>query len=111
MHYIEIETCLQLMQLILRYTNQALHFSISICTTMCFVFFFFFQAEDGIRDLTVTGVQTCALPILPARTCTANLLNRPQFFQSCLLHSIHRLVIRSSLTSRSAKSVASNALI
>src|SRR2546430_4550852 len=29
---------------------------------MCF--FFFFQAEDGIRDLTVTGVQTCALPIL-----------------------------------------------
>src|SRR5256886_7835000 len=28
--------------------------------------FFFFQAEDGIRDLTVTGVQTCALPILRA---------------------------------------------
>src|SRR5256886_6729032 len=29
-----------------------------------FYLFFFFQAEDGIRDLTVTGVQTCALPIL-----------------------------------------------
>src|SRR3712207_6041111 len=29
------------------------------------VFFFFFQAEDGIRDIGVTGVQTCALPILP----------------------------------------------
>src|SRR5207237_6543034 len=28
------------------------------------VFFFFFQAEDGIRDSSVTGVQTCALPIL-----------------------------------------------
>src|SRR5437016_8255571 len=28
-----------------------------------FVFFFFFQAEDGIRDWSVTGVQTCALPI------------------------------------------------
>src|SRR5438309_3254852 len=28
-----------------------------------FCFFFFFQAEDGIRDGTVTGVQTCALPI------------------------------------------------
>src|SRR2546421_3607986 len=28
------------------------------------VLFFFFQAEDGIRDLIVTGVQTCALPIL-----------------------------------------------
>src|SRR5437773_10952261 len=27
------------------------------------VFFFFFQAEDGIRDRDVTGVQTCALPI------------------------------------------------
>src|SRR2546422_7099645 len=26
--------------------------------------FFFFQAEDGIRDVAVTGVQTCALPIL-----------------------------------------------
>src|SRR2546422_6230040 len=30
----------------------------------CVVFFFFFQAEDGIRDVAVTGVQTCALPIL-----------------------------------------------
>src|SRR2546429_5465939 len=28
--------------------------------------FFFFQAEDGIRDVAVTGVQTCALPILQA---------------------------------------------
>src|SRR5207249_9036497 len=32
---------------------------------LCFYlfFFFFFQAEDGIRDRNVTGVQTCALPI------------------------------------------------
>src|SRR5206468_6239440 len=30
----------------------------------CCLSFFFFQAEDGIRDLIVTGVQTCALPIL-----------------------------------------------
>src|SRR2546422_11172282 len=30
---------------------------------MCQCFFFFFQAEDGIRDVAVTGVQTCALPI------------------------------------------------
>ena len=30
---------------------------------MCIWFFFFFQAEDGIRDRLVTGVQTCALPI------------------------------------------------
>src|SRR2546421_6588751 len=33
---------------------------------MCSLVFFFFQAEDGIRDLIVTGVQTCALPIYPA---------------------------------------------
>src|SRR5690606_12024843 len=31
----------------------------------CCLFFFFFQAEDGIRDFHVTGVQTCALPIMP----------------------------------------------
>src|SRR3989441_9000123 len=31
--------------------------------TYSYVFFFFFQAEDGIRDKLVTGVQTCALPI------------------------------------------------
>src|SRR5687768_17637059 len=36
--------------------------------TFSFIFFsfFFFQAEDGIRDVAVTGVQTCALPILAA---------------------------------------------
>src|SRR2546421_6237794 len=33
-----------------------------VCTVFCYIFFFF-QAEDGIRDLIVTGVQTCALPI------------------------------------------------
>src|SRR2546425_4019456 len=32
------------------------------------VFFFFFQAEDGIRDKLVTGVQTCALPIFASST-------------------------------------------
>src|SRR5690625_7325029 len=41
----------------------------------CFVLFFFFQAEDGIRDGHVTGVQTCALPIsaagVPFRTAYA----------------------------------------
>src|SRR6266496_4949741 len=36
---------------------------------MLFCFFFFFQAEDGIRDLYVTGVQTCALPISRAFRC------------------------------------------
>src|SRR2546429_6867144 len=32
--------------------------------TGCVLAIFFFQAEDGIRDVAVTGVQTCALPIL-----------------------------------------------
>src|SRR2546430_12451771 len=35
--------------------------------SICTVDTFFFQAEDGIRDLTVTGVQTCALPISTGR--------------------------------------------
>src|SRR3712207_2645709 len=35
-----------------------------VCLLYCYCcFFFFFQAEDGIRDIGVTGVQTCALPI------------------------------------------------
>src|SRR2546430_10519794 len=35
---------------------------------------FFFQAEDGIRDLTVTGVQTCALPICAGRAAGEDLV-------------------------------------
>src|SRR2546427_981605 len=48
-------------------------------TYFCSFFFFFFQAEDGIRDLTVTGVQTCALPICRAAISRSevNLIHRP----------------------------------
>src|SRR3712207_8876287 len=43
------------------------------CVCICF----FFQAEDGIRDIGVTGVQTCALPILDELACVvAPLLSR-----------------------------------
>src|SRR5215469_8370316 len=35
----------------------------TVALSMVAQVFFFFQAEDGIRDLYVTGVQTCALPI------------------------------------------------
>src|SRR5699024_6679435 len=38
-------------------------FSFSIVDFCSYFLFFFFQAEDGIRDRNVTGVQTCALPI------------------------------------------------
>src|SRR2546422_1956948 len=44
------------------------------------VFFFFFQAEDGIRDVAVTGVQTCALPIyfsLPVHLPAWGVLDAP----------------------------------
>src|SRR5258708_19338942 len=40
--------------------------------------FFFFQAEDGIRDDLVTGVQTCALPISPIGTLTEFTLPTPK---------------------------------
>src|SRR3989449_9224847 len=43
-----------------------------------FHFFFFFQAEDGIRDVAVTGVQTCALPISQRATADAILEVRNQ---------------------------------
>src|SRR3989475_6698541 len=42
------------------------------------IVFFFFQAEDGIRDLTVTGVQTCALPISIAAAFAAGDLSWTQ---------------------------------
>src|SRR5438034_7892987 len=41
----------------------------SFISLVAFAVFFFFQAEDGIRDHCVTGVQTCALPICAGPTC------------------------------------------
>src|SRR3712207_5945365 len=40
-------------------------------------FFFFFQAEDGIRDIGVTGVQTCALPIFEVQVAPGSPLRPP----------------------------------
>src|SRR2546430_8269902 len=42
------------------FRGDTVHFELTVSRPLVF---FFFQAEDGIRDLTVTGVQTCALPI------------------------------------------------
>src|SRR5437016_6818030 len=53
------------------------YYGIVIVVAVCF---FFFQAEDGIRDWSVTGVQTCALPIWHSRRryCTLRgILPRP----------------------------------
>src|SRR3712207_7312840 len=40
--------------------------NLDVCVGKHWCIFFFFQAEDGIRDIGVTGVQTCALPISSA---------------------------------------------
>src|SRR5256886_5754505 len=52
---------------------------------------FFFQAEDGIRDLTVTGVQTCALPIFNGATFSVAydemvIVKDIEFFSLCEHH-------------------------
>src|SRR5438034_4367278 len=62
---------------------RSLKLNFGVCL-LCFfvVFFFFFQAEDGIRDHCVTGVQTCALPILKVD-------NKTPFVQ--LLESVHEV--------------------
>src|SRR5437773_8986710 len=52
--------CLQLPFCVLKKTGFV---ALSDLWSMCILCFFFFQAEDGIRDRDVTGVQTCALPI------------------------------------------------
>src|SRR5688572_32991648 len=44
--------------------------------------FFFFQAEDGIRDLTVTGVQTCALPISTSASSVPGAMARPAMIRT-----------------------------
>src|SRR2546430_4829669 len=52
-----------------------------VCLVLCV--FFFFQAEDGIRDLTVTGVQTCALPIYRVAECNREFPIYGTFFDTC----------------------------
>src|SRR5437764_10792685 len=49
---------------------------------MCFSLFFFFQAEDGIRDTSVTGVQTCALPIYIEPTRGIDIGSRAQIYET-----------------------------
>src|SRR5699024_12134547 len=48
----------------------------------CVIDIFFFQAEDGIRDRNVTGVQTCALPIFPL---TISVIPVSNTGQNCIL--------------------------
>src|SRR5262249_59936412 len=46
------------------YVHGIIFFAYLVNSLSIYFYFFFFQAEDGIRDWSVTGVQTCALPIL-----------------------------------------------
>src|SRR5205085_3964564 len=73
----------------------------------------FFQAEDGIRDLTVTGVQTCALPIFSDRTepLAATLRVRLLDFEGKSLAEITKPFEVSPLTSKSYQSIPTSALV
>src|SRR4030066_1467469 len=70
---------------------------------------FFFQAEDGIRDSSVTGVQTCALPILTRKA--ARLRERPSYGTLSLSGRSHRPEIgRASCRERGEISVVAVSL-
>src|SRR5260370_22159371 len=63
----------------------------------CF-FFFFFQAEDGIRDSSVTGVQTCALPIYGAESFAQKArITADNDFDSCPIRFLRRHVTRDAV--------------
>src|SRR2546430_8026117 len=62
------------------------------------MFFFFFQAEDGIRDLTVTGVQTCALPI-------SSLIGHPADWRSARSGSLRSAPANRTLVARVGSAV------
>src|SRR5437016_11931256 len=69
-------------------------------------FFFFFQAEDGIRDWSVTGVQTCALPISSLRSGGVQAARRRARSASSTTRSRHRDSTSSRITSPSSTSAS-----
>src|SRR5438132_6415775 len=58
-------------------------------------FFFFFQAEDGIRDHCVTGVQTCALPIYLFMAC-GHVLDNVHRYKSDVYYAEPKLMFRNT---------------
>src|SRR5439155_18227594 len=74
-------------------------------------YFFFFQAEDGIRDGHVTGVQTCALPILftrsPCRNVNTVLRRQPR--SSSTTRCVRSRATRQARLERDAPPVAASA--
>src|SRR5262249_57028265 len=75
------------------------------CNFVLFMFFFFFQAEDGIRDWSVTGVQTCALPILALRSLGIVPLGvRERELPAVLFRGIEELRVRDRRAARLERS-------
>src|SRR2546427_3660183 len=75
---------------------------------------FFFQAEDGIRDLTVTGVQTCALPICAASKSSQALSSEAEgmlrLFANLIAERVEREQLIASLN-RTNRELAALALL
>src|SRR5260221_7966633 len=57
------------------------------------IFFFFFQAEDGIRDHCVTGVQTCALPICSCSKRTLGISHVTLWSNTICKNTMERLMV------------------
>src|SRR2546430_6692889 len=73
---------------------------------VCLFFFFFFQAEDGIRDLTVTGVQTCALPIFVSDvTLDSRAVSPGALFLACKGRAHHGLAFAEQAIAGGARAV------
>src|SRR3712207_9467879 len=64
------------------------------------MWFFFFQAEDGIRDIGVTGVQTCALPMIESMKILGN---RQVFFITCKVERPWQEAVNTFLKNQMAK--------
>src|SRR5256886_3513245 len=78
-----------------RESNPTLVPSMCLAYHDLFLFFFFFQAEDGIRDLTVTGVQTCALPIYRDRVAA--------FYGAVYRPNVARILVTGDVTLAEAR--------
>src|SRR2546429_181350 len=75
-----------------RCRNERWKLSSDSCSVVVCVCFFFFQAEDGIRDVAVTGVQTCALPIFVEEPLATTSIV-PMFYLSRLAASRVKVVL------------------